>query len=123
MCGLYLIDENGQTRPVDRTDAAKPRLAVLKEWGATRKRHHRVAETTIGNKWISTVFLGMDHQYGDGPPLLFETMIRCGDGDWEDYQERYDTIDAARLGHETACEMVRSCFWWARLIAWLKRGT
>ena len=24
--------------------------------------------------WLSTVFLGLDYQYGDGPPLIFETM-------------------------------------------------
>ena len=24
---------------------------------------------------ISTVWMGLDHQYGDGPPLIFETMV------------------------------------------------
>jgi hypothetical protein len=28
---------------------------------------------------VSTVFLGLDHSFGDGPPLLFETMLF-----WED---------------------------------------
>src|SRR5215469_9801499 len=27
-----------------------------------------------GETWISTVFLGIDHNYGDGPPVLWETM-------------------------------------------------
>lgn len=25
--------------------------------------------------WVSTVFLGLDHRHGDGPPLIFETMV------------------------------------------------
>ena len=24
---------------------------------------------------LSTVFLGLDHQWGDGPPILYETMV------------------------------------------------
>lgn len=29
----------------------------------------------FGFFWVSTVLLGLDHQYGDGPPLIFETMV------------------------------------------------
>jgi len=29
----------------------------------------------VGAFWVSTVFLVIDHQFSDGPPLLFETMI------------------------------------------------
>ena len=40
-----------------------------------RLEKKRVAETTLPDgKWISTVWLGLNHQYGDGPPLIFETM-------------------------------------------------
>lgn len=37
----------------------------------------RVALTTLGDKVeVSTVFLGVDHNfYGEGPPILFETMV------------------------------------------------
>jgi hypothetical protein len=35
-----------------------------------------------GNIGISTVFLGLDHRhFGDGPPLLFETMVFGGSRD------------------------------------------
>lgn len=45
--------------------------AVQFEDGATR----RVALTRIGPYEISTVFLGLDHNfYPGGPPILFETM-------------------------------------------------
>ena len=52
---------------------------------------------------VSTVFLGFDHQWGDGPPLLFETMIFCGEHDG--YQERYSTWEEAEAGHKKACEL------------------
>lgn len=62
--------------------------------------------------FVSTVFLGLDHQYGNGPPLVFETMIfPAKDGDiaeWgEEFCDRYTTIDEAREGHAKAVQMVR----------------
>lgn len=35
----------------------------------------RVARDVVGNIEISTVFLGLDHSFGHGPPLLYETML------------------------------------------------
>lgn len=66
-----------------------------------------VAKTTIGQYLVSTVFLGLDHQYGDGPPLLFETMV-FGEEDWvEQYMDRYATWEQAERGHEHICALVR----------------
>lgn len=48
---------------------------------------------------LSTVFLCIDHQFGDGPPLLFETML-FGDGDEEGVEQwRWSTWDEAAAGH------------------------
>lgn len=49
---------------------------------------------------VSTVALGLDHQFGDGEPLIFETMIfgGCLDG----YCDRYSTIEEAKVGHRKA---------------------
>jgi len=63
-----------------------------------------VDNTKIGDVTVSTVFLGLDHQYGIGEPLLFETMIFGGVHD--QYQERYSTWDEAVAGHKFACDMV-----------------
>ena len=52
---------------------------------------------------VSTVWLGRDHQYGDGPPLIFETMIFGGEHD--EYQWRYSTRAGAEAGHATACAL------------------
>jgi hypothetical protein len=69
------------------------------------KRH--VGDTKIGPVRISTVFLGLDHNFfGDGLPILFETMIfRGGDGDetW-----RYETWQEAEAGHKKAVDLVRA---------------
>jgi hypothetical protein len=62
----------------------------------------RVAYDEDGKTSVSTVFLGIDHRHGgDGPPLLFETMI-FKDGD-EAYCMRYETWERAEAGHTAAC--------------------
>lgn len=70
--------------------------------------NRRVAETTIGDAWISTVFLGIDHNFsGDGPPLLFETMVFFDREDLRDeIMMRYATYAEAREGHDTLVAMM-----------------
>ena len=65
----------------------------------------RVQKTKFGDVEISTVFLGLDHSFGMGPPLLFETMIFGGKHD--QFQDRYSTWDAAEKGHAQAIEIVK----------------
>lgn len=56
---------------------------------------------------ISTVWLGLNHQYGDGPPLLFETMVFAEAGGWADqYVERYGTLAEAEAGHAETVALV-----------------
>jgi hypothetical protein len=48
---------------------------------------------------VSTVFLSLDHNFfGEGPPLLFETMIFGGER--SEYQCRWSTWDEAKRGHD-----------------------
>lgn len=68
------------------------------------KTDRRVARTEIDAKTqVSTVFLGNDHNFfGDGPPLLFETLVfRDGHGD-DATMERYSTWEEAEAGHARA---------------------
>lgn len=65
-----------------------------------------VDQTMIGDVRISTVFLGIDHSHGMGPPLLFETMIFGGKHD--QYQGRCSTWEQAEKMHSDACQLVRS---------------
>lgn len=62
----------------------------------------RVAETTLPDgKWVSTVWLGLDHSFGDGPPLIFETMVFENRANLNDLDmERYSTEAEAVAGHE-----------------------
>lgn len=67
-------------------------------WFENAERH--VAEDRVGEARVSTVFLGLDHNFGrEGPPILFETMVFGGPCDGE--QNRYATWDEAAQGHQT----------------------
>jgi len=69
--------------------------------------NRKVARTQISDDVIvSTVFLGLDHQYGDGPPLLFETMIFGGPLD--EQMNRYSTWDEAEKGHQEMVEKAKN---------------
>lgn len=88
---LYILD--GKT-PVPLFDTTKWGLQVDKIIGKDQ----------FGSVSVSTVFLGMDHSFGGGDPVLFETMIFGGEHD--QYQERYCTWDEAEKGHQIACDLV-----------------
>ena len=65
----------------------------------------RVArEKVVPGVDVSTVFLGLDHGYGDGPPILYETMVFGGTLDGE--QDRYATREQALAGHEAMKQRV-----------------
>ena len=70
-----------------------------------RQNKKRVAFDTINGFDISTVWLGLNHQFGDGPPMIFETMVFGGPLDQE--CERYSTEEEAISGHAAMCERVK----------------
>ena len=58
---------------------------------------------------VSTVFLGLDHRFhGNGPPILFETMIFGGPPDIDECQWRYSSWDDAQAGHAAAVRKARA---------------
>ena len=59
-----------------------------------------VAQETLPNgKWVSTVFLGLDHGFGD-KVLLFETMVFFNKDDMGELDcKRYETWEEAESGH------------------------
>lgn len=67
--------------------------------------YKRVAFDSVGDFEISTVWLGLDHQYGDGEPLIFETMVFGSSPNEENEMRRYTSEDEARAGH---AEIVQS---------------
>lgn len=66
------------------------------KWFEKADRH--VAKDESHGVGVSTVFLGLDHNFGSGPPLLFETMVFGGKLDGE--MDRYHTWQEAEIGHE-----------------------
>ena len=80
----------------------------IHQWGSLLKKEEiqRVRETTLSDgKWISTVWLGLDHNFGPGPPLIFETMVFTKDGEGRTLDcERYSTEQEAIAGHEAMVE-------------------
>lgn len=94
--GLYILDGHAVV--------AEPDLLKWAKWFDSDE-HRRVAFDQIGDVRISTVFLGLDHRFGQGEPLLFETMIfgETSDG-WSD---RYSTWAEAEAGHARAVALVK----------------
>jgi hypothetical protein len=81
------------------------------EYSATwTPENKRVLLTHVPEKgiWVSTVWLGLDHSFGDGPPLIFETMVYDEEGKFGWHQERYPTEEEARDGHWSAVEDVKN---------------
>ena len=76
------------------------------EWGRWFESSDRrtVAMTDFDGGYVSTVFLGMDHNFqSTGKPILWETMIFGGPHDG--YQERYTSHEDAVRGHEEAMRL------------------
>lgn len=98
-------------------------VADLHAWSTAFELDDRhVAQTQIGPMWISTVFLGINHQFNDtGPPILFETMIFCGS--WgEEYMARCSTWKQAERQHADAVKVAQE--WLASVPKeWAKEGT
>lgn len=93
--GRYILDGH--------TPVKEPDLLKWSKWMQAAKRH--VADERIDGIRISTVFLGLDHQWDGGAPLLFETMIFGGPHN--DWQERCSTWEEAEEMHKKAVELVK----------------
>lgn len=99
---MYILDENNIPKPI----------SDVEEWGMWMEKHSRIVRRTDYNEvTISTVFLGLDHNFsGDGAPVLFETMVFGGKLD--EAQERYASWEGAVRGHDE----------WVRKVATAESG-
>jgi hypothetical protein len=106
-------DREGQ--PLEREDAWR----LMEDYDYTKLKDTYLGEGAI---WISTVWLGLNHGWDDGPPVIFESMV-FGDEKtheawtdpnghyWPAYEyresldeERYCTEEEALAGHERLVE-------------------
>lgn len=79
------------------------------QWFETSMPARIVGHTQVGAWAISTVFLGLDHNFSrQGPPILFETMAFGPDGADGDEQQRWATYSDAVAGHRRWVEEYRA---------------
>lgn len=80
----------------------------MMEWACWRQSSSPIVmQDQVGPLFVSTVFLGLDHRhYGEGDPLLFETMI-FDDGE-DGYQVRTSTWGQAERAHAEAVALARA---------------
>jgi hypothetical protein len=97
---------NGKYILSDKTPVPEHDLMVWARWMEEADR--QVASDVFGHVQVSTIFLGLDYQFGDGLPILFETMVFGGELD--DCQWRYATWEDALAGHAKAVQLVQAAF-------------
>lgn len=103
---IEYYDKEG--RPLDSESAYR----LFEDWD-----YKRVDSTDVGPYWVSTVWLGLDHRFtGDGPPLIFETMVFLK-GQRDDPEDRgladidvvrYSSLEQAQEGHQAMVLLVRA---------------
>lgn len=104
MTDRYILDANGDPQPCEDWQT----------WGQfmeSRDARRVAVDMDEGNETdgtrvrVSTIFLGVDHRWGDdGPPVLWETMVFGGVLDGE--MDRYTSRAAALAGHQAMCQRV-----------------
>lgn len=86
----YILDASGT--PVPEPDTAK-----WLKWFENNPEH--IACDSRGTVIVSTIFLGIDANYGNaGPPILWETMVFGGK--YDQFQVRYASRSDALAGHD-----------------------
>ena len=100
----WILDADGEPRPVADVQTWAIWFEQATADGSRVLLHDRDERPGAPDVLVSTVFLGLDHAFGSGPPLLWETMILGGVHDG--YQRRYSTRDAAIAGHRVACALM-----------------
>lgn len=100
MYDFYTLDDNDN--PVGHYFADREDVTYQKAFG-----NRWQLKDTIGDYFVSTVFLSLDYGSGYGIPVLFETIV---------FKDDYDTIDMMRYtrksfaieGHKKAVEWVKN---------------
>lgn len=101
----YILDEFGN--PVEESDILK-----WGKWFSENNERRVIRKTKIdnGNIVVSTVFLGINHNFRDGEPLIFETMVFCINelNPMHNYQLRYSDKVSAVSGHKKIVDSIKA---------------
>lgn len=101
---FYILDEAGDPTPERDADA-------WARWFENANEVRVVRQEAVGDWWVSTCFLGMDHDFVGGPPLLFESMrFWRGEGTHhlDTGYQRCSTREEAIEMHEAMVQQIRS---------------
>ena len=90
---VYTLDANEQPVGIQLSDVKTDRSV----WPRLK--------TDIGDYRVSTIFLTVDHNFEEGPPVLWETVVFSGKGH-SVYEKRYTSGNDARRGHNEAIAWV-----------------
>jgi hypothetical protein len=94
----YILDKDNKPVESNTNEYVK--------WSSRNPKKRIVKQETIGNTYISTVFLGLDHSFRGKIPVLWETMMFGGQYD-QNYQERYSSYEDAVKGHQKAINFIK----------------
>lgn len=86
---LYILCDGQPVREPDKD--------IWERWFEQNGAICKIADDEIMEVRVSTSFLGVDYGRGDGPPLVFETLVFGGRSDGD--TQRYATRDEALAGH------------------------
>ncbi len=111
------LNENVIEEPVGNlfyylNDDYSVRPCTLEEWMVQfikmkEEKTHVMASDTVNSRLISTVFLGQNHSYFGGEPILFETIIFSnGLLQLDNHWDRYSSWEEAMKGHKEAIDWV-----------------
>lgn len=100
---------NGRYVLTGHTPVPEPDLLTWAAWFEAADRH--VADTRHEFFRVSTVFLGLDHQFGKGPPILFETMVFLRTGEPHDDDDSHMTLGTILSRADESIECYRYATW------------
>lgn len=88
-------------------DEGNPIRCTTEEWGhwfEANVDQRIVKKTQTKESEVSTVFLGLDHAFGGGRPLIYESLVFGGP--MENEMNRYSTKEEALKGHAELVDAV-----------------
>ncbi len=100
-----MIPTNGKYVLVNGKPKLEPDLIKWAKWYEVSDEERIVGKTSINDVEVSTVFLGLDHGFGNNRVILYESMVFGGVLDGE--ENRYSTLVEAWKGHRALVKKVK----------------